>query len=225
MGWRVARSLEVLLAQLNARFPGRSVTSDGSIGDADHQKRDSDHNPWYGPGIVTARDYTHDPEHGLDIQQIADQLLESRDPRIKYVIANRQIATAGSWQWAPYNGTNPHDKHVHLSVVADPRCDDEQPWALPVLGEVAPDGGAEEPNFTTRGNGVNVRKEPRLGAPVVTTLAGPTRVHVSCQTRGDQVDAAGRSSDAWAHLSAQGGYVSNVYIDHPETWLPDVSDC
>ncbi len=225
MAWRVARSLDVLLAQLNARFPGRSITYDGGIGDADHQKRDSDHNPWYGPGIVTARDYTHDPEHGVDIQQIADELLAGRDRRIKYVIANRRIATAGSWQWAPYGGPNPHDKHVHLSVVADPRCDEEQPWDLPVLSGAPNEGGADLTNFSTRGSGVNVRKEPRLSAQVIATLAGPTRVHVSCQTHGDLVETAGQSSDAWSYLSDKGGYISNIFIDHPETWLPNVSDC
>jgi hypothetical protein len=51
MAWRVARSLEVLLGQFNAACPGRSKASDGSIGDAAHATRDSDHKPWYGPGI------------------------------------------------------------------------------------------------------------------------------------------------------------------------------
>ncbi|MER5508075.1 hypothetical protein ABT052_22410 [Streptomyces sp. NPDC002766] len=44
-------------------------------------------------GSVTARDSTHRPAGALDIRQAADQLPDSRHPRIKYVIANRRIAT------------------------------------------------------------------------------------------------------------------------------------
>lgn len=230
MSWRVANSLETLRRQLDARFPGRSVASDGSIGDTAHQAqgRNSDHNPWYGPGIVTARDFTHDPAHGLDIQQVADQLLDSRDQRIKYVIANRRIATHRDWQWAPYNGANPHESHFHLSVVADPRCDEAHHWNLPVLGG-APDGGGAGPDeagdFITWGTGVNVREGPRLNAPVVARLPGPTRVRVACQTRGDTVDAAGRRNDAWSFVPALGGYLSNIFIDHPDAWLPGIDEC
>ncbi|MBT2369868.1 SH3 domain-containing protein [Streptomyces sp. ISL-10] len=223
---RVANSLETLRDQINARFPGRNIASDGGVGDEAHQKKGkaSDHNPWYGPGIVTARDFTHDPAHGLNIQEIADQLLASRDPRIKYVIANGRIATNRDWQWAPYDGANPHEAHFHISVVADPRCDDAHPWALPILGG-GNGGGAEPGMFVTWGTGVNVRTEPRLGAPVVTVLAGPTRVRVGCQTRGDMVNTAGRNNDAWSHLPDFGGYISNIFIDHPAAWLPDVGEC
>ncbi|MFD8689009.1 hypothetical protein [Streptomyces sp. NPDC059651] len=227
MSWRVATSLETLRTQLDTRFPGRSTAADGAIGDAAHQTRDSDHNPWYGPGIVTARDFTHDPAHGLDIQQVADQLLGSRDPRIKYVIANRRIATNRDWQWAPYEGASPHEAHFHLSVVADPRCDEPQNWNVPLLGET-PDGGGDaavDGVFVTWGTSVNVRAEPRLGAPVVTVLSGPTRVTVSCQTRGDLVDTAGHRNDAWSYVPDLGGYLSNIFIDHPAPWLPGVPDC
>src|SRR5690242_20433544 len=90
MAWRVARSLLTLRDQFNAKFPGRNKASDGTIGDPNHQGTDSDHNPWYG-GIVTAIDVTHDPASGVDIDRITDELQASRDPRIKYVIANGLI--------------------------------------------------------------------------------------------------------------------------------------
>ncbi|MFF3286767.1 SH3 domain-containing protein [Streptomyces sp. NPDC003023] len=229
MSWRVANSLETLRRQIDARFPGRSLTYDGGIGDAAHLARGnaSDHNPWYGPGIVTARDFTHDPAHGLDIQQMADQLLDSRDPRIKYVIANSRIATNRGWQWGPYDGPNPHDKHFHLSVVADARCDDTQDWNLAVLGGTpdAPSDGGAAGNFVTWGTGVNVRAQPRLDAPVVSVLSGPTRVQVQCQTRGDTVNTAGHTNDAWSFVPALGGYLSNIFIDHPDAWLPDIGEC
>lgn len=138
MAWRVARSLDILLGQLNRRFPQRSKVSDGSIGDAAHATRDSDHNPWYGPGIVTARDYTHDPAHGLDIGRLSDELAASRDRRIKYVIANGWIldsrAGHNPWKWVRYSGSNPHTAHLHLSVMDNPSCDDTTPWNLPMLG-------------------------------------------------------------------------------------------
>lgn len=144
MAWRVARSLDVLLEQLNARFPGRSKASDGSIGDAAHASRVSDHNPDSG-GVVRARDYTHDPDAGVDIDRLSDELAASRDSRIKYVIANNLIMSGAAgprpWRWTPYRGTNPHRSHLHLSVVADYRADDPAPWALPML---APDPPEED---------------------------------------------------------------------------------
>ena len=136
--WRVARSLDVLLRQVNVTAPSRSKQSDGAIGDAAHATRNSDHNPWvrdHGIGVVTARDFTHDPAGGCDAGILAQSLVGSRDPRIKYVIWNRQIASAAmaSWTWRPYNGVNPHDHHVHVSVVSEKHLfDDEGPWTIRV---------------------------------------------------------------------------------------------
>lgn len=145
MSWRVARSLDVLRDQIDRAFPGRSRASDGSIGDANHQNRTSDHNPWYklnGEYLVTARDFTHDPAVGLDMDELTDQLQASRDDRIKYVIFNRWIMDSRPefhpWQWVRYHGPNPHTTHMHLSVMPLPRADDTRPWALPMLGDPAP---------------------------------------------------------------------------------------
>jgi hypothetical protein len=131
MAWRVARSLLVLRDQLNLAYPGRDKSADGTIGDTAHQAGQSDHNP-DAAGVVRALDVTHDPAHGLDIGQLAEQLRASRDPRIKYVIANRRIcsATVSPWQWRPYTGSDTHTGHMHLSVVADGRADDPQYWRI-----------------------------------------------------------------------------------------------
>jgi hypothetical protein len=136
MAWRVAHSLNTLLAQLNALAPKRSKLSDGSIGDTAHQNRSSDHNPWYPPpggGIVTARDFTHDPAGGLDCHRLADVLANRRDTRIKYIIWNRRILSGrqgpSPWVWRAYSGANPHTQHLHLSVVASSACDSTAPWA------------------------------------------------------------------------------------------------
>lgn len=85
-GWRVAKSLDRLLAQVNRLAPDRSKASDGAIGDAKHQSRESDHNPWVTDGtigVVTARDITNDPKHGCSAEQIANSIVASKDPRIK----------------------------------------------------------------------------------------------------------------------------------------------
>lgn len=141
MTWRLAKSLETLRAQINAASPGRSKASDGSIGDAAHASRSSDHNPWVMDGkvgVVTAIDITHDPRNGVDGGAIAEALKGSLDPRIKYIIWKRRIWTpAKGADWRPYTGTNPHDKHIHISVLAEKaRYDDAGPWkwggAMPI---------------------------------------------------------------------------------------------
>ena len=136
MAWRLAKSLMVLLDQIDDLYPGRSKTSDGTIGDEAHQLTVSDHNPdKY--GIVRAVDITHDPAHGCDIDRITDALQLGHDPRVKYVIANHLIMYGqggpDAWRWTPYIGKDPHTNHLHLSVVADDRADDLTPWSLPRL--------------------------------------------------------------------------------------------
>lgn len=154
--WRVAASLETLLAQVDQAFPQRRKQSDGTIGDARHLSRRSDHNPHVidgGVGVVTALDITHDPENGADAGRIVAAIRGSQDPRVSYVIWNRKIANASAiggaaaWQWRAYTGSNPHDKHCHISVKpAKALYDDTRPWTLPAAGdmEAAVAGAAEE---------------------------------------------------------------------------------
>jgi hypothetical protein len=136
--WHIAPTLDVLLAELNAAAPQRSKLSDGGIGDARHSNKTSDHNPCPCCETVCARDFTHDPKHGLDCQQLAD-FLEGRalagDPRIKYVIWRRQIMSGPGQRnpvgvWRPYRGTNAHTKHLHLSVRHED-VDDSRSWDWP----------------------------------------------------------------------------------------------
>jgi hypothetical protein len=133
VAWYIAKSLEVLRAQLNARAPHRSTVSDGGIGDASHSARESDHNPT-ASGQVCARDFTNDPAGGLPGQWLADTLVASRDPRIKYVIFNHRIIDSRAgihpWTWMPYSGANAHEHHVHVSVFAGALGDDTRPWNL-----------------------------------------------------------------------------------------------
>jgi len=132
---RIAKALAILREQVNTQWPNRSKANDGWIGNAAHQARKSDHNP-NAAGVVQALDITHDPAHGLDAGKLAQALIDSRDPRIKYVISNRRIcasyATGGAaaWTWRPYHGANAHEEHVHISVADDPRkYDDASAWS------------------------------------------------------------------------------------------------
>jgi hypothetical protein len=138
--WRVAGSLLRLREQVNAAHPARSKASDGTIGDAKHASRNSDHNPWVvkdGVGVVTAMDITHDPAGGCDAGTLVASLLASRDRRIKYVIYDSKITSSSpigshpAWTTRPYGGANKHTKHFHLSVVdAADRFDDPQSWSV-----------------------------------------------------------------------------------------------
>src|SRR6185295_11246983 len=138
--WRVAKSLLKLRRQVDAKAPRRSKASDGTIGDAAHASRASDHNPWVrdgAMGVVTAMDITHDPANGCDANVLAEAILASQDVRVKYVIWNRRIASSyevngvAPWIWRPYGGTNPHTKHMHLSVLPEKAAfDSEAAWAI-----------------------------------------------------------------------------------------------
>jgi hypothetical protein len=139
MAWRVAEALLVLRAEINTLYPERSKLSDGTIGNKAHQSRASDHNPWVigrnGVGVVTAMDVTHDPAHGLDCSILAETLRslgKSGDKRVKYVIWNRRISSpVAGWKWRAYTGTNPHDKHLHISTSSDPQFYDSEDRWLP----------------------------------------------------------------------------------------------
>jgi endonuclease G len=138
--WRVARSLLQLRQQIDARAPNRNRASDGTIGDAAHASRNSDHNPWVRDGtigIVTAMDITHAPQGGCDAGALANAIVNSRDARVKYVIWNRRISNSSSiggnppWTWRPYRGANPHNKHVHISVLPEKSAyDDARAWQV-----------------------------------------------------------------------------------------------
>lgn len=151
VSWRVAKSLDVLLADINKAFPERSKISDGSIGDAAHASRDSDHNPWVidsnGVGVVRARDFTHDPDGGLDCEvlatRLARKLRKGRHPALgsgAYVIWNKRIISRDriAEGWRPYTGSNTHERHLHLSVALGPGYDSERAWwVFPTKRELA----------------------------------------------------------------------------------------
>lgn len=131
MPWYVAPTLNVLLAEINTKAPGRSKRSDGAVGDTSHQARPSDHNP-DGRGCVHARDVTHDPAGGFDAHAFADWVRDQVNAgrmRVKYVISNGRIFNPSiSPAWRAYTGSNRHDHHVHVSIKTNIGEDDHRPW-------------------------------------------------------------------------------------------------
>ncbi|WP_244362670.1 M23 family metallopeptidase [Streptomyces aquilus] len=120
--------------------------------------------------------------------------------------------------------------HLHLRVYASTSAT-RGVDPVPYLNErgvnlpCTPGSGTPGTNFTTWGTSVRVRTDARLNAAVVRTLTGPTAVNVQCQKHGDVVNAEGYTNDAWSFVPALGGYISNIYIDHPASWLPGVPTC
>jgi hypothetical protein len=152
VSWRVARSLTKLFEQVNDAYPKRSKLSDGTIGDAAHAARTSDHNP-NSAGVVTAADITHDPKHGMDVDVLVKGIIQSRDNRVKYIIRNRKIMSGNdgpsAWKWREYDGSNPHTKHVHISVETSKSLyDNTKSWRLKPTGNkpTKPSGDYEDYN-------------------------------------------------------------------------------
>lgn len=142
MGWRLAKSLMRLRDQVDIRFPARLKGWDGTIGDAAHAQRHSEHNP-DARGVVRAIDITHDVASGFDSYKFADELKAAGDKRIYYVISNRRIWNPSvNPNWRPYSGENPHTHHVHISVVAGDVADSTDDWIVPMLGGKKPQAPA-----------------------------------------------------------------------------------
>lgn len=132
-GWYLAKSLVTLFDQIDKAYPNRDISSDGTIGNEAHQATNSDHNPH--SGVVYALDITHDPLHGVDTYKMFDQFREAKDERIEYIISNRKIMSGTgqdheAWLPRPYNGTNPHDMHIHVNVKDVPLGDKTQAWEM-----------------------------------------------------------------------------------------------
>jgi len=89
------------------------VTNLGIWGDEAHQKTKSDHNTGDAVDLGVSS-----IEQG---NQVRDALLQEAQARgIKYIIFNRQIWSAerSNEGWRPYDGSNPHTGHVHVSFNA-----------------------------------------------------------------------------------------------------------
>jgi len=140
MAWRPAPAVKAALDQANALWPSRSKVSDGTVSSAEHRQQNpnSDHDP-DSRGVVLAFDLTNDPAHGVDCHKLSAQLVARRDRRVKYIIWNRRIWNPSvSPDWRPYSGSNPHTKHMHVSVL-QAHENDTSPWWRPEEDVMTPE--------------------------------------------------------------------------------------
>lgn len=108
----MADCLKNLFAEIDAVWPNRDRRTDGWIGDAAHQARESDHNP-DSRGIVHAIDIDRD---GIDPKYVVEQCISENRPT-QYVIYNRTIwSRTKDFKPRAYTGDNPHTDHIHVSI-------------------------------------------------------------------------------------------------------------
>jgi hypothetical protein len=144
---KLSKSVIQLREQADDAYPDRDRKSDGTIGDAKHSTRKSDHNPDPDTGIVRAIDLDADFNgQASTAAYIADQIrIAARtDKRIAYVIFNKKIASARSlWRWRKYTGVNPHIKHIHVSFTKAGDTDSKF-FNIPLLGGTDDTGSKED---------------------------------------------------------------------------------
>ena len=123
------------------QFPDRDRRSDGWVADARHmQAGTSDHIPDAKTGVVRAIDVDRDVS-GSDkpdlMPDIANQIrlaAKAGDKRIAYVIFEGRIASPRmGWRWRKYKGSNPHNKHCHISFTTKGDTDSSF-FNIPMLG-------------------------------------------------------------------------------------------
>ncbi|WP_179816101.1 M23 family metallopeptidase [Allostreptomyces psammosilenae] len=147
-------------------------------------------------------------------------------PSGAWVAQGQQIGTTGST--GNSSGPHIHYEQLYNGVGQNIRINGvalSYPSSYNQAYLTSDNGCAGGSSFMTWGSGVRVRADAYLSSPVVTTLAGPTAVTVVCQKQGDTVSAEGYTNNWWSRLRDQGGYVSNIYIDHPSAQLPGVPIC
>lgn len=159
MSWKLSRAAAQLREQVDDCYPTRDRRSDGTIGDAKHSARKSDHNP-DANGWVRALDIDSDLGFKSDetadlVEQIRKYAKRAKRKRISYIIYNGRIASPIlNWKWRKYRGSNPHKSHFHCSFT---KLGDEDGsfFNIPMLG------GTDE---RTEANGRNLDKDLPSGS-------------------------------------------------------------
>jgi hypothetical protein len=140
MKFQLSKAAIQLRKQFDDSFPDRDRTSDGWIGDTRHAARPSDHNP-DADGWVRAIDVDRDLSGRAKpdlMPDLADQIRllckSKKERRITYIIFDGRIASAKkSWEWRPYEGSNKHNHHCHISFAKE-ADNDEAFFQVPMLG-------------------------------------------------------------------------------------------
>lgn len=137
-----SKNMQVLTDQIKAKRPGVTIYG---IGDDAHKAQVSGHNEDDTPGVrAEDQDADNIREHraidvmigpnfsAADAQALYNDLttIPENQKRLLYVIYNRHITSASrNWVERPYEGSNPHTDHDHISGEADDD-DNETPWVL-----------------------------------------------------------------------------------------------
>jgi hypothetical protein len=142
MSPKLCKAGQQLRLQVDDSYSDRDRTSDGWIGDTRHQARPSDHNP-DAEGIVRAIDIDRDLSGKAKpdlMPDLADQLrlcAKRGDKRISYIIFDGRIASSKkSWAWRPYDGSNKHNHHCHISFTKKGDADGSF-FNIPMIGGTA----------------------------------------------------------------------------------------
>jgi hypothetical protein len=124
--WQLVKGGVTLRDQVNARWATRDKASDGSVGNADHADRESDHNP-DANGWVHAIDIDEDLRGSKhDNVWLGDQLIayarmrRGGSNRFKNIVYEDRVAsgtypeTFWTWRGSDYG----HEHHLHVSFTA-----------------------------------------------------------------------------------------------------------
>jgi hypothetical protein len=137
---QLSKAAKQLREQFDDAYPSRDRTSDGWIGDTRHAARPSDHNPdangWV-RAIDVDRDVSGRSKPDL-MPDIADQIRllckSKKERRIAYIIFDGRIASSKkAWAWRPYEGSNKHNHHCHISFEKE-ADNNEAFFQVPMLG-------------------------------------------------------------------------------------------
>ena len=193
--WHLAPSLAQLRREINARWPNRDKSTDGSVGDLSHAARASDHNP-NSRRSVNAIDIDED---GIDAWGLVD--LAITDPRVNYVIYERKIwQRKHGFKPRPYSGINAHTKHIHVSIIQSVAAEQNTaPWGIAKIGAssgIKPSTGGTTTKPSTTNPNPNQSEEDELMA-----LSKETLKQITDATLGVNVTANGKSAPLVQHMA------------------------
>ena len=142
--WRLAKSLLVLVDEINRSAPGRDESKDMSDGGAAYANRPSDHKPCPCHRVVCALDFTHDPskfDAHVFAEWLAKRLKSGAEGRVKYIISDGRICSGPQQPyrpgvWREYRGIDRHSTHIHVAVSHPSGLFDYQaPWDWEVYAQ------------------------------------------------------------------------------------------